>query len=139
MIIQPIIQKKNNPTESNIVKEFECEYFPERSLWWYTRHSFVFRLLNKSLRTQNIELLYLFGFYIRDLEKELKINQCLSPIHVYRAQLMSKDEIEILKNSIGDFISINSFLSTSLNRNLAIRRFSIILNEFFSKLMLIHN
>jgi tetratricopeptide (TPR) repeat protein len=32
---------------------------------------------------------------------------------------MSKDEVEILKNSTGQFISINSFLSTSIDRNLA--------------------
>jgi len=32
---------------------------------------------------------------------------------------MSKDEIEMLKMSIGEFISINSFFSTSLNRDLA--------------------
>ena len=33
---------------------------------------------------------------------------------------MSKDEVQMLKNNINEFISINSFLSTSLNRQLAL-------------------
>jgi hypothetical protein len=33
---------------------------------------------------------------------------------------MSKDEIQMLKDTVGEFISINSFFSTSLNRDLAI-------------------
>jgi hypothetical protein len=75
---------KGNASELNIVKEFEEKYTSDRSLWWYTRQSFVYRLLNKSLRVQNIELLYLFRFFIRDVEQELKNNRCSLPIQVYR-------------------------------------------------------
>ena len=41
-------------------------------------------------------------------------------MHVYRGQRMSKDELDILKNNIGKYISINTFLSTSTNRNLSL-------------------
>jgi tetratricopeptide (TPR) repeat protein len=109
-------QYKNNPAELQIVKEFERDYSSDRSLWWYTRQSFLYRLLNKALRVQNIDLLYLFRFFIRDLGVELGKNKCSSPVHVYRAQQMSKEEVEILRKSIGEYISMNSFLSTSINR-----------------------
>ena len=41
------------------------------------------------------------------------------PIRVYRAQLMSNEEVQMLKDSLGEFISINSFFSTSLDRQQA--------------------
>ena len=68
---------------------------------------------------QNIDLLYLFRFFIRDLGQELENNKCASRIHVYRAQQMSKREIEILQKSVGEYISMSSFLSTSFNREQA--------------------
>ncbi len=111
---------EGNIEELKILKEFEEGYSPIYALWWYTRQSFLYRLLNKALRMQNIDLLYLFRFFIRDMERQLENSKCTSPIRVYRGQLMSKDEVEILKNSTGEFISINSFLSTSLDRNLAL-------------------
>jgi tetratricopeptide (TPR) repeat protein len=58
-------------------------------------------------------------FVIRDIGRKLENNKYSLPIRVYRAQQMAKEEIEILKNSVGEFISINSFFSTSLNREKA--------------------
>jgi hypothetical protein len=110
---------KNNAGELGIIEEFERDYSSNRSVWWYTRESFVYRLLNKALRVQDIDLLYLFLFFIRDLGQELENNKCSLRISTYRGQKMSKGEIEILYNSRGEFISINSFLSTSLNRKQA--------------------
>ncbi|UJR13243.1 hypothetical protein I4U23_000265 [Adineta vaga] len=111
---------KDNPTELTIVKEFERDYIPDRALWWYTRESFLYRLLNKALRTQDIDFLFLFRFFIRDLEKQLKEIQSPLPIRVYRGQVISNDELQALKNSIGQFISMNSFLSTSVDRRSAL-------------------
>ncbi|CAF1429516.1 unnamed protein product [Adineta steineri] len=106
---------EGNEYDLNIVKEFQTNYLPEKSIWWYTRESFLYRILNKALRTQNIDLLYLFRFFINDIEQQLEENKCKNPVRVYRSQLMSKDEVRILKISIGKIISINSFLSTSSN------------------------
>ncbi len=110
---------EGNDVELSILYEFEEHYSANDALWWYTRHSFLYRLLNKALRVQNIDLLFLFRFFIRDIEQQLQKIKCTSSIHVYRGQLMSKDEVEILKNNTGQFISINSFLSTSIDRELA--------------------
>jgi tetratricopeptide (TPR) repeat protein len=55
--------------------------------------------------------LLLFRFFIRDIGKQLEKNKCSSLIHVYYGQLMSKEQIQILKNNVGRFILISSFIS----------------------------
>jgi hypothetical protein len=104
----------------NIIGEFEENYSSDRALTWYTRNCFLYRLLNKALHMQNIDALYLFAFCIRDLQQQLKRNQYSLPIHTYRGQLMSKKEVQQLKNSTGQLISMNSFFSTTFDREVAI-------------------
>jgi len=110
-----LCKKKLNKDELNILYEFKDKYSSNNALWWYTREIFLYQLLNQSLRLQDINFLYLFRFFIYDIQKQLELNQCLIPIQVYRIQLISNEELEILKNSIGQFISTNSFLSTSID------------------------
>ncbi|CAF3391648.1 unnamed protein product [Rotaria sp. Silwood2] len=110
---------EGNNVELSILRQFEESYTPERALYWYTRHSFLYRMLNKALRVQNIDVLFLFRFFMQDLYQQLKNlqqEQNRTSMRVYRGQLMSKKELDILKKSKGQFISMNSFLSTSLNR-----------------------
>jgi tetratricopeptide (TPR) repeat protein len=102
-----------------LVQKFKREYSSDRALLWYTGDAFVYLMLNRALRTQNIHLLFLFRFLIRDLENQLKDNRCTSRLTVYRGQLMSNKEFETLKKSVEELISINSFLSTSLDRSSA--------------------
>jgi tetratricopeptide (TPR) repeat protein len=109
-----------NLTSLKLIKEFEREYSPDRALWWYTRNSFLCQMLNKALRVQDIHLLFLFRFIIRDIEQQLEKNKYSIPIRVYRAQLMSTEEVQMLEDSLGEFIAINSFFSTSLDRELAL-------------------
>jgi tetratricopeptide (TPR) repeat protein len=111
---------KKNDTELALVCEFEHEYTSKKALWWYTRDSFLYRMLNKALRVQNIDLLFLFRFVISDIYHQLKQNQCKSSIRVYRGQVMSSDELDILRQSINELISINSFFSTSIDRHKAV-------------------
>jgi hypothetical protein len=79
-----------------------------RALWWYLRESFLYRLLNKALRTQDIHLLFIFRFFIRDIQQQLKQLQSADLKFVYRVQLMTIEEFDNLQKSVG--------LSTSLNR-----------------------
>ncbi|CAF4183835.1 unnamed protein product, partial [Rotaria magnacalcarata] len=74
---------ENNPKELSLVREFEQNYSSNQAVWWYTRDSFVYRLLNKALRVQNIDLLFLFRFFIRDIEVQLKQYRCSSLVRVY--------------------------------------------------------
>jgi tetratricopeptide (TPR) repeat protein len=111
---------KGNATQLAIVREFENDYSSDKALWWYSRESFLYKILNKALRTQNIDVLFLFRFVIGDVYRQLKQNQCKSIVRVYRGQVMSNDEINSLRHSRDNFISINSFLSTSLDRQKAL-------------------
>ena len=111
---------EGNTGELSVIHEFEKDYAPDRALWWYTRESFLYRLLNKALRIRDIDLLYLFRFFIHDIHEQLRQQQCSSLIRVFRGQLMSNDELQTLKGSTEQFISMNSFLSTSLDRRLAL-------------------
>jgi tetratricopeptide (TPR) repeat protein len=111
---------RGNPDQLAIVREFEIKYSPKKALSWYSRQSFLYKILNKALRTQNIDVLFLFRFIIGDIYRQLEDNQCRSSVRVYRGQMMSIDEINNLQNSVNDFISINSFFSTSMNRQIAL-------------------
>lgn len=111
---------KNNENELNIIHEFEQNYSSSQALSWYTRKSFIYRILNKALQIQNIDLLFILRFFLQDIYHEIKHYQCLYSIHAYRNHLMTYEDIQLFQNSIGQFLSINSFLSASLDRGLAL-------------------
>ncbi|CAF3863078.1 unnamed protein product [Rotaria sp. Silwood1] len=106
---------KDNKKELHNVREFKNNYKPDKALWWYTRESFLYRMLNKALRVQDTNSLYLLRFFIYDLWEEIKKNRCSTPIRTYRSQSISDDELSVLSNSIGKLISMRSFFSTSLD------------------------
>lgn len=114
---------QGNEIELANVDQFEKHYQANRALWWYTKESFVYRLLNKALRTCNIDLLYAFRFFIRDLDQQLQIHRCLSRLELYRCQWMSMDEILILQKSVDQFIAVNAYFSTSLDQEVAMEFF----------------
>ncbi len=114
---------KGNDTELNIVKEFRETYSYERAIWWFTRESFVCRMLNKAFQVINMDLLYTFHFVIHDIRRQLKDIKFLTPIRTYRAQIMSSKEVKLLKSSVGELISINTFLPTIPSRERALEIF----------------
>jgi tetratricopeptide (TPR) repeat protein len=111
---------EGNNSQLNVLREFKHDYSPRKVLWWYTRDTFFYRVLNKALRVQNIEMLFLFRSYIYDMHSQLQYFQLKSSVRVYRSQLMTNEEINSLKQYIGQFISINSFLSTTIQRETAV-------------------
>jgi tetratricopeptide (TPR) repeat protein len=94
----------------------------------YTRDSCFYRMMNKALRVQDFDMLFSFRFFITDIAKQIKneyenfirTNGNRNLIRVYRGQLISIDELDLMKKNIGEFLSMNSFLSTSRNRLTAI-------------------
>ncbi|CAF1671706.1 unnamed protein product, partial [Adineta ricciae] len=112
----------NNVQQLNAIETFSNTYELERNaIHWYTKDSFVYRILNEALRTENIDYLYCFRLFISDLCQQLKQERLQSskPIKLYRGQKMAKSEIDKLKQNIGSFISTNGFLSTSRDQNTA--------------------
>ncbi|CAF1953011.1 unnamed protein product [Rotaria magnacalcarata] len=111
---------KDDPLELDRLREFERDYDGGGALQWYTRESFVYRMLNKAFRTCDVDVLIHFRSVIRDIKCQLSKEQLSSPIRVYRAQLMSQEEIDTLKRSVNELISINSFFSSSIDRTYAL-------------------
>ncbi|CAF3770701.1 unnamed protein product, partial [Rotaria sp. Silwood1] len=101
------------------VQEFYNSYKSDKPILEYTKTSFLHELINKTLRVQNIDMMFLLRFHIRDIQQQLAQHQCQSPVRVYREQLMSTQEVERLLSSVDQLISTNTILSTSLERMIA--------------------
>lgn len=115
-------QYQNNPKELNAVEEFDKNYSTDQAIQWYTRHSFLYRLLNKALRIQHLEMLFLLRFFIYDLAQVLNTKRHSSSsssqsMRLYRAQGLSKKELETWMKFVGEFLSINTFLRASSHRD----------------------
>ena len=122
----------NDEVEVEKICDFEKNYRSAEAIKWYTRDSFLFRLLNKSLRSENIADIYHFRFILSELYTQLIELHCeyletiidwgLMPymLTVYRGQLIAPRELDRLRENIGSLIAMNTFLSTSLNRNVSL-------------------
>ncbi|CAF1048341.1 unnamed protein product [Didymodactylos carnosus] len=118
---------KNNFTELKKIDEFTQQYLPSKVIYWYTRDCFMYRLLNKAFRTQDITMILKFRFFISDLyEKLYQMHKNyiqtlpMNNIVLYRGQHMFKTELKKLENSVGGFISMTTFLSTTTSSELAL-------------------
>ncbi|CAF1169420.1 unnamed protein product [Adineta steineri] len=117
------IQYANNQSALRMMDEFDRDYTKHSPTWWYTRDCFIYCMLNKALRTHDIEVISKFGFFIKDLHnqlKDLQQNILLSQFTVYRGQSMSMEEFEKLKQNLGGLISFNNFLSTSADQHVSL-------------------
>lgn len=119
---------KDNQNEVSIIHEFEKEYKPERAIWWYTRECCFYRIMNKALRGPDFDIIFDFRFFIADIakhinteyEKFIRTTKMREPFYVYRGQRVSNEDLELIKKSIGEFLSTNSFLSTSKRQCVAL-------------------
>ncbi|CAF1015675.1 unnamed protein product [Didymodactylos carnosus] len=112
-----------NEVELDYIEKFDSTYKPEDAITWYTKQCFVYKMINKALRTEDIEQLYIFRFYIADLSSSLsqeKEKQNFDLIHLYRGTKLSLDELDMLRNNEGKLMSMNGFLSTSQSREQAL-------------------
>ncbi|CAF1177402.1 unnamed protein product [Rotaria sordida] len=110
---------RHNKHELKNIDEFQSTYKSDKAIQWYTDECFLYKLLNKALRTEDIELLYIFRFFIIDLcaalEKERLLPKGETILTLYRGTQISNEELEKLKQNEGKIISTNGFLSTSRN------------------------
>jgi tetratricopeptide (TPR) repeat protein len=121
-------ENKNESTKKAI-EELRQNYKSNEALRYYTGASFLFRLFNEALRTENIDFLFVFRFFLADVYNQLRqlyteqflndnidINQRLQ---LFRGQSMTIVEFDMIKENVGRLISINSFFSTSTNYDVA--------------------
>ncbi|CAF2868946.1 unnamed protein product [Rotaria sp. Silwood2] len=113
-------QYKGNSTELNNLCDFQDNYSPDQALWWYTKESFFYKTLNAALRKQDFHFIYLFRAFICDIHRQLTKYQLKQPQKVYRSQMISSDELKMLEQCCDQFISVNSFFSTSTDKEKAL-------------------
>lgn len=115
---------RHDSSNLEMVDKFERTYEPSHAINWYTRPSFVAGLVNKALRTEDIDLLYTFRFFIVDLSesiRSLSVAQSTGETyHLYRGLTLSSDEIDKFLSNIGNLLSPNGFMSTSRSADVAV-------------------
>ncbi|CAF4350976.1 unnamed protein product, partial [Didymodactylos carnosus] len=119
---------RDNDKELEKINDFRLYYSSDAAVSWYTRDSFVYRVVNKALRTQDIDIIFKFRFYIADLYRQLqkehsKFMESFTDdeyiLTVYRGQHLKGDEFQELKDNIGRLISVSTFLSTTYKKDIA--------------------
>lgn len=119
---------EGDEAEGKVIEEFENQYRPEEAIWWYSRPTFLFSTLNKALRESDYEVLLTLRFFINDLYRQLKCQHERfldshtsndDPIlKVYRGQSVPVDELHYIRENVGQYISMQSFLSTSVDQEI---------------------
>ncbi|CAF0964018.1 unnamed protein product [Adineta steineri] len=111
-----------NPTELQVIDEFERDYNPQKAIWWYTRECFTYKMLNQALRMMDADIIINMGFFLRDVHRQMQqlYEQQISSYRrkrflVYRGQGLMKSDFEKLQKAKGGLMSFNNFLSTSKN------------------------
>ncbi|CAF1128419.1 unnamed protein product [Adineta ricciae] len=112
---------RGNEGELKNIAKFSEVYQACDAIHWYTKQSFVFKLVNQALRTEDITLWYLFRYYLVDLCKQLEIvhqdQNYPTNLTLYRGQSMSREEFESI--SIDGLFLTTAFFSTSTNISIA--------------------
>ncbi|CAF1570958.1 unnamed protein product, partial [Didymodactylos carnosus] len=109
---------QHDKSELKKIELFRKEYSSSKAIEWYTKDSFVYRLINKAFRTDDTSMWYIFRFFISDLCKQIEQvheEQNLKEFYtLYRGQShLPKQELDNIKANIGGLISSNGFFSTS--------------------------
>ena len=66
----------SDPRDEKVMKEFDAEYRCDKAIHWCTRETCVYRILNKTERTQNLDDVVAFAPFIRHRPSSLstKVN-----------------------------------------------------------------
>ncbi|CAF1089465.1 unnamed protein product [Adineta steineri] len=117
----------DNETILEQVNKFALTYNSNNAIQWYTRDSFLFRLINKILRSSDAEMMFKLRYFLTDLYEQLdnvykqtQIYNTSTIEKLYRGQLISKIELEYLKQIQGHIISIKTFFSTTTSLQIAL-------------------
>lgn len=103
------------------IDEFENTYCPDDAIKWYTKDSFLYRIINQSLRTENTNELITFSPYIADLCRAVRALQTKADkaVTFYRGCAFDKTALEEFHSNIGSLLSINTFFSATRRRDVA--------------------
>jgi tetratricopeptide (TPR) repeat protein len=117
-----------NEKELKYVDQLERKYPDKTPIWWYTCECFLYPMLNRALRTTDVDIIIHMGFFIGDLHRHIETlhqkqfggDQINKTLTVYRGQALSTADFKTLKDTKGGLLSFNNFLSTSKNRTVSL-------------------
>ncbi len=112
------------PAELDHIQEFELTYTSADAIKWYTRDSFVHKIVNRALRSFDHQKLRAIAFYIRDLREQLRewrlTTSAQEIMTVYHGLVMTQSDINRIQAiPTGSLLSTNGFLSTSRKHEIA--------------------
>ena len=113
-------QISDNRNELAMMSEFKQTYSSDRALWWYLQESFLYKILNYSLESQDLSNLFLCRKILRDIQRQMQRHRSTTPLHVYRSQLMSNELINQWICADGQCVVVNSFLSATIDSKVAL-------------------
>ena len=120
-------RKKEDNAALKQIEEFERTYTSTKALYWYKADKFLYRMVNKALRTKKAHIIDKFRFFIKDLEETLDLTFAKQIFHqwsssyrtseklvtLYRGQRLSQADMQHLQKSVGKRIMINQYISTT--------------------------
>lgn len=118
-------QYPGNDAQLAIIDMFIRDYHLHSPIYWYTRLSFTYTMLNRALRKMDTGVLMKMGFFLCDVHRQMEqlYHDKMAgrrPMTVYRGQVMSDAEFQSLIKSKGGLLSFNNFLSTSTTKNVSL-------------------
>ena len=119
----------DNETELDKIKDMAKNYQLKRAIWWYTKESFLYPMLNRALRLTEIDIILKIAFFIKDLHQELDQlyreefprTSSIKSFTVYRGQSLSEDDMKKIRETNGGLIAFTNFLSASKQREVSVR------------------
>lgn len=115
------------------IEEFNDESLADnkrKAISWYTDNSFIHECTNTVLRKENIAQIYSYRYIIKLICRQLK--ELHKPfidnyreetgkktLHLFRGQFLKFEHIELLSKNIKNLISLNGFVSTTRNKDIA--------------------
>ncbi|CAF1519223.1 unnamed protein product [Adineta steineri] len=116
---------RDNATTLADIESLKYSYDASKAINLYTQPSFLFRIISRAYRSENIECVYRCRKYIadlhRDLEKHYKLQgDSIRPTVVHRGKKLSLAIIQQLIDHQGSLTSMNGFLSTTVDYQVAV-------------------
>jgi tetratricopeptide (TPR) repeat protein len=116
-----------NSEQLYFIEDFDMNYRPQKALWWLTRPCFIWKVIQRMQRTQEIDILYKLGFFIKHSHTQLNLLQennssiAQNPSVVYRGKTMFSDKFDALvRNNCGGLLSFANFFTANLDREVAL-------------------
>ncbi|CAF1468205.1 unnamed protein product [Adineta steineri] len=114
--------------ELNNTRQLEHEYHNRSPIWWYTFSNSLYSMLNRALRTVEIDIMIKMGFLLRDLHYQIQQlhseqfsgDSTNDTFTVNRGQGLSKEKFKRLTQNKTGLIVFHNFLSTSKDQKVSL-------------------